>query len=494
MMDLFLQVIELSLQASIAICIIMCLKFCFKKKLSPRWHYYVWLIVIAKLVIPVEIESQMSIMPHVDLQEQYESLELVTTGPEETLPLQVIPETNSIANKEPNLVHLIPVLWVLVVALLVLYNIYIEVGFYLKQKKYKQLRDSNIEFILDRAKKDLNINRFVAIKVTKDKTTPTIYGFFNPCIIIDESTLLKADRVIMYHLFLHELSHLKHYDLFINAMTTLVKCIYWFNPLVHIAMTRMKDDREVACDTSVLKVLPQDDHRQYGYTLLHAIQMNHRTTSLALSLGSKNQITRRLTMIRDYKKSKAKSIISSIGVGAILVLTCFSTPVSHASDYINEPLAQVIPFDKQMVHISMDTEDQIIYSKEITFIRPLETGRVTAPYGKRKHPILNEEFFHTGIDIAAVTGTEILASADGQVIYCDWAGSYGKIIIIEHQDGYQTKYAHISHYKVEKGDEVKQGQVIATVGTTGNVTGPHLHFEVLKDEENIDPQEVLEQK
>lgn len=493
MMTLFLQVLELSIQASIMISIIFLLKLVFKNRLSPKWHYYIWLLIIVKLLIPIEIESQMSIIPHVDLQEQYyTSFDVVTTADEEILPLQGMTETNSIQNKELNLVHLIPILWLAVFTVLILYNIYIEVGFYFKQKKYKYLRDSTIEHILDKAKRELNINRYIQVKVAEESTTPKIYGIINPCIIVDESTLIKADETMIYHLFLHEINHLKHYDLIINTLSMLVKCIYWFNPLVHIAMTRMRDDCEVACDTSVLKQLPRKDHRQYGYTLLHAIQLNKASTCLALSLGSKKQIARRLTMIRDYKKSKLKTVLASTGLACLLAVTCFSTPISYASDYINEPLSQVIPFDKQVVHISMDTDDQIIDSKETTFIRPLESGRVTAPFGNRKHPILDEEFFHKGIDIAAVTGTEILASADGQVIYSDWAGSYGKLIIIEHADGYQTKYAHMSHYKVNEGDEVKQGQVIATVGTTGNVTGPHLHFEVLKDEENIDPQEVFE--
>jgi len=493
MMALFLQVLELSIQASIIICLIFGLKLVFKKRLSPKWHYYIWLLIIVKLLIPIEIKSQMSIMPHVDLQEQYHaSFDVVTTAEEEILLLQDMTETNSIQNKELNLVHLIPILWLAVLTMLILYNIYIEVGFYFKQRTYKHLTDSTIEHILDKVKTDLNINRYIQVKVSEENTTPKIYSLINPCIIIDESTLIKADETMIYHLFLHELNHLKHYDLIINTFSIVVRCIYWFNPLIHMAMSHMREDREVACDTSVLEKLPQKDHRQYGYTLLHAIQMNKTSTRLALSLGSKKQIARRLTMIRDYKKSKLKTILASSGLACLLAITCFSSPISYASDYINEPLTQVIPFDRQLVNISMDTGERAIDTNEITFIRPLEAGRITAPFGNRKHPILDEEFFHKGIDIAAITGTEILASADGQVIYSDWAGSYGKLIIIEHADGYQTKYAHISQLKVNKGDEVKQGQIIATVGTTGNVTGPHLHFEVLKDDENIDPQAVLD--
>lgn len=116
---------------------------------------------------------------------------------------------------------------------------------------------------------------------------------------------------------------------------------------------------------------------------------------------------------------------------------------------------------------------------------------ITSPFGWRTHPILKVRKYHTGIDIAANTGADILAAADGQVIFSGYYGGYGYAVIIDHGDGISTLYAHCSALLVKEGDTVKRGQVIAKVGSTGLSTGPHLHFEVRKNGEPVDPMDWL---
>jgi murein DD-endopeptidase MepM/ murein hydrolase activator NlpD len=113
------------------------------------------------------------------------------------------------------------------------------------------------------------------------------------------------------------------------------------------------------------------------------------------------------------------------------------------------------------------------------FIKPVH-GRFTSNYGYRRHPIFGDRRFHTGIDIAAPTGTSVAAAKEGTVIFAGWKSGYGNCIIIKHQFGYTTLYGHLSRISVRVGQWVSQGQTIGRVGSTGNSTGPHLHFEVLK--------------
>lgn len=99
---------------------------------------------------------------------------------------------------------------------------------------------------------------------------------------------------------------------------------------------------------------------------------------------------------------------------------------------------------------------------------------------------------HTGLDFAAPRGTRIDAVADGKVIFAGHAGAYGKAVIIKHKSGKRSLYAHMSKIKTKKGKQVRSGQKIGKVGSTGNTTGPHLHFEVRsKNGKKLDPRQFL---
>jgi murein DD-endopeptidase MepM/ murein hydrolase activator NlpD len=119
-------------------------------------------------------------------------------------------------------------------------------------------------------------------------------------------------------------------------------------------------------------------------------------------------------------------------------------------------------------------------------------GKITSPYGMRTHPISGVEKFHNGIDIAAPIGTDIFAPASGTVTkkYSDSLG--GKSLVIKHDNGFSTGYAHLSGWNVEIGDRVKTGQIIAQTGNTGASTGPHLHL-TMRDQngEYVNPVDYL---
>ena len=116
---------------------------------------------------------------------------------------------------------------------------------------------------------------------------------------------------------------------------------------------------------------------------------------------------------------------------------------------------------------------------------------ITSPFGYRTDPITGESSFHDGVDIAAPEGTAILAAADGVVVTANrtdsWGGSYGYYVKIRHDETYETLYAHCSEVLVKAGQEVEQGDVVALVGSTGNSTGDHLHFEVREGGSKVDP-------
>ena len=117
--------------------------------------------------------------------------------------------------------------------------------------------------------------------------------------------------------------------------------------------------------------------------------------------------------------------------------------------------------------------------------------RVSSEFGPRKHPIHGGHRMHAGVDMAAATGTPVLAARGGVVTHAGRMGGYGLMIEMEYADGMATRYAHLDRLDVDLGDEIRRGVRIGAVGSTGATTGPHLHFEVRVDGEPSDPSKHL---
>ena len=105
-------------------------------------------------------------------------------------------------------------------------------------------------------------------------------------------------------------------------------------------------------------------------------------------------------------------------------------------------------------------------------------GRLMSPFGGRTDPFSGEGAMHTGVDLSATMGTPVRAAADGIVLHAEWFGSYGKAVVIDHGNGVQTLYAHLSRFDVVPGQEIRRGDTVGRSGATGRATSPHLHYEV----------------
>ncbi|MBC2851125.1 peptidoglycan DD-metalloendopeptidase family protein [Cetobacterium sp. 8H] len=112
------------------------------------------------------------------------------------------------------------------------------------------------------------------------------------------------------------------------------------------------------------------------------------------------------------------------------------------------------------------------------FSNPLVAMKITSGFGTRKHPVLKKVLSHGALDLKAKVGTKVMSARDGVVSYAGRASGYGKLIIIKHSDGYETRYAHLSKIDVKKGQKISQNELIGLSGATGRVSGPHLHFEI----------------
>ena len=147
------------------------------------------------------------------------------------------------------------------------------------------------------------------------------------------------------------------------------------------------------------------------------------------------------------------------------------------SDEAAPPIAGAPAFDPSMIGAPQ-------------FVMPV-AGRPSSGYGLRTDPVHGGSVNHPGFDLAASSGTEVAAAAGGTVVHAGPAGSYGNLVTVRHDNGFETRYAHLSEVDVKVGEVVQAGAELGKVGTTGYSTGPHLHFEIRRDGAPIDPAPFL---
>ena len=118
---------------------------------------------------------------------------------------------------------------------------------------------------------------------------------------------------------------------------------------------------------------------------------------------------------------------------------------------------------------------------------PVKYGKVTSKFGNRTHPVLKSVKFHRGVDIAVSIGTPVYSGIKGRVTFAGRKGNYGNLVEIEGNDGIKVRYAHLNSIEVVTGQKVSDGEKVAETGNTGMSTGPHLHYEIIIDENPVNP-------
>ena len=159
----------------------------------------------------------------------------------------------------------------------------------------------------------------------------------------------------------------------------------------------------------------------------------------------------------------------------------------------SQPATSVTPITRVTYPVKANPAPALISAPSTEaphFVLPV-TGRPSSGYGLRVDPIRGGTVNHAGFDLAATAGTEVAAAARGTVVHAGPAGTYGNLVTLRHEDGFETRYAHLSEVDVKVGEVVESGAEIGKVGSTGHSTGPHLHFEIRHDGKPIDPAPLL---
>ena len=181
------------------------------------------------------------------------------------------------------------------------------------------------------------------------------------------------------------------------------------------------------------------------------------------------QKTSDLQKISDAFRSYKNKLIAEGNFNSSDIISNYNTIVENNN----------LPTNDEKSETDNDTGD-------LNFIKPLE-GEITSNFGRRNAPMEGASTNHQGLDIDGKEGDYVVASEYGTVTHAGPKGSYGNLVIIDHENGFQTYYAHLSSVDVRVDDVVMQDRVIGTVGQTGRATGPHLHFELRKNGTPISP-------
>ncbi|PHR51617.1 M23 family metallopeptidase [Cycloclasticus sp.] len=220
--------------------------------------------------------------------------------------------------------------------------------------------------------------------------------------------------------------------------------------------------------------------------------------NLALRVGQMQAQLTRLNAVGEHLVKKANLTASEFNFDELPAIGSADLPDSAESFTENQLLHDIQVLDKQLSLREKQLTLLGVFSanKELSKeVRPaglpVAKGWLSSYYGYRADPFTGKKKFHHGVDIAGKTGTSVLAAASGLVTYVGKKGGYGYLIEIDHGSGYVTRYGHNKEIVVKLGDVVKQNDVIAKMGSTGHSTGPHVHFEVMRNGKKVNPRKYL---
>jgi len=250
--------------------------------------------------------------------------------------------------------------------------------------------------------------------------------------------------------------------------------------------------QQVARDSQNLESLKAADLAKEFESML-MLQMLRQMRQSMLDESDEQTGLSSATMIDVVDTELARQLSKTGGVG---IADAMMKALKRQLDLAGDVTQQVANSTSEVSYYQSDTRNNVAVSAAIDApVRALDSGidgaRLTSNYGWRSDPFTGAARHHGGIDLRAAYGQSVPAAAEGTVVEAGENGAYGMTLVLEHAGGLRTRYAHLSAADVSVGDRVLQGQEIGRVGQSGRATGPHLHFEVIRDGQRIDPTTVI---
>ena len=483
------------LGGSALVLLILALRLTLKDHLPRRLFPALWCTAAIRFLLPVEIPTRLSVWNLLRGTAEPQTAPIASA----LLPFPQLSaaQTASAAGSGTDWRLL---LWFGIAALLAAY---LAAGYVCTTRRFHPRRilpQPSVDALLDR----FRFLRDPRICVTESRRAPLTFGVFRPTVLLPDD--LPAGQPQFQLVLAHELAHIRRRDCLRKLLLIVCLCLYWWNPLVWLMVRLANRDMELACDEAVLRALGPACKKSYALALLDMAQRQIRPSPLCSGFARSGAEERVRAILRFRRLPVWTGALT-----AALFLLAASVLATQAQTAVRIPEAPVAVQERNAIQPSASAAQPVIHIDPVVnpdpavqepeaeetaapaYVWPLEDAdaSVTDAYGWTVHPLTQKESFHSGVDLEAEAGQNVLAVAAGTVLDCSYSEAYGYHVTLEHENGVQTMYAHLRAFYVESGDTVAQGQVIAAVGATGWATGPHLHLSVFRDGEAVDPLDAL---
>jgi len=325
--SLFLQTVKLSIMATVAAIIIWCIKLLLKNKLSPAWHYYIWFIVVIRLLLPYSLNSSISIYNTVNIDKSMPK-NIIGSSNTQIISNPAVNHTkvsiNNVLNQDSgqNILHILSIIWVIILGIGAVYLLIIYIIFCFKVKSEESFREVEICDTLKQCKKAMKVRCNIQIKKSNSVKTPCITGLITPVILIPKYMVNKLTNEEIKYIIIHELVHFKCKDTLINWIVTVLNLIHWFNPILYFLFKRLRQDSEISCDARALSYIEGKDHKNYGNTIINLVSLvsSFDVKPWEASMVSKFEIKRRIVMISKFKKrTLIGTLVGVVAAGIVCV-------------------------------------------------------------------------------------------------------------------------------------------------------------------------------
>lgn len=336
--------VSLSVSGTILILILFFCKPLYKYKLNKQWQYYIWLIVIARLLIPLAPQTNIvkTIFNKLDNSNKLDYSVLIQTEFEADIINSNIKNSEQSKFELKNIfdiiLHNIWAIWLVIAAILLIRKITIYQSFvkYIKAGRI-EVSDIGLWEALGQLVEQSNINTNVELYVNNLISSPLLIGFFKPCIMLPSAKLSDLD---FKYTILHELSHYKRGDMFYKWLVQFTICLHWFNPFVYLMGNEINRACELCCDELVIKNLEKEGRQAYGEALLNSIGIggSYKSSVASVTLNeSKELLEERLDSIIRFNKRNKLNIAVSI---TLVFVLCFGASVTGAFTTDSIPQAE----------------------------------------------------------------------------------------------------------------------------------------------------------